>query len=136
MRQDPPGAKVRWSEPAPGRAAASSPAETIDLLRTLTNPEIGRSIDRLSRVIAPPAAGATVDFPPINRSRHQLIERSCQTILLAAGQPMNFRAVHYEAESLLNEPVSYSSVKNAVIRLARKGDTGVIRIGAGIYWHD
>lgn len=46
---------------------------------------------------------------------------------------MAIRVIHTKVEEFMNTMVAYSSVKNAVGRLARSKKTGVQRAGLGVY---
>lgn len=108
----------------------------VDLLRTLLNPETGLLLERLQKVLP------THDNPrPIRRpsrhgprrARHKLIEQTCLEVLETSSEALAIRVIHAKVEELLSTKVVYSSVKNVVARLAKSKQTGVQRVGPGIY---
>jgi len=107
----------------------------VDLLRTLSNPEtrlmLRSLVDRLpTRIERGPALRS-----PTNptRARHGLIETTCRALIVRAGSPTQVRALHVAVELETGQMVPYSSVKNAVSRLAHAEDEPIVRVAAGVY---
>jgi hypothetical protein len=107
----------------------------IDLLRTLSNPEIGVTLGRLTEKCA------KVSDPPVRvvlkqterRARYGIIQQTCAEVIHDRGRPITVREVHAGVESMLRCSVSYSSVKNAVAGLAKSATSEIRRTEPGIY---
>jgi hypothetical protein len=67
------------------------------------------------------------------RALNGAIERACFDVIVIAGEPLGLRAIHAGVESRPETSVSYSSVKNAIVRLAARDEAPVERIARGVY---
>ena len=105
-----------------------------DLLRTLSNQDFGLSLERLVGLLpAVDALPALKSAHGPRRARYRSIERACLAVIATAGGPISVQSVHAEVELILRMTVSYSSVKNAVARLADKQRSPVRRLRLGVY---
>lgn len=108
----------------------------VDLLRTLTNPETGPTLDRLTKLLpafGSPSSRSGQASPLPGGARYQGVERACLAVMMSARDPMHFRSIHAAVETLLGVDVSYSSVKNAVLRLADAAEKPITRVAPGLY---
>ena len=72
--------------------------------------------------------------PAASRIRYRGVEQACIAAIGSSPEPLYFRDIHAAAESLPGIDVPYSSVKNAVIRLAGAADKPFARARHGVYW--
>lgn len=101
----------------------------------MSNPETGALLERTVRLIRKalrePVARRVESTP--GRARHGAVERACITAIVSSGSSASLKSIHAEVEALIGGSISYSSVKNAVARLARADGSLIKRIGPGVY---
>jgi hypothetical protein len=86
----------------------------IDLLRTLSNPETGVTLNTLVSGLPPYRERCPTPHRLGSRARHGIVRQTCAQVVFDQGKPITVREIHAGTESILDCSVSYSSVKNAV----------------------
>src|SRR5258708_4254456 len=112
----------------------------VDLLRTLTNRQVGIELRRVAEALAgrldAEAPGHSIMHQPRPqlRTRPGAVERAVLAVLQATDHPLQVRELHNGTCKWLDKPgLSYSSTKNAASRLARSPTSSVRRVGLGVY---
>src|SRR4051794_21555608 len=106
----------------------------MDLLGTLSNPEIGASLQRLCcRLADVPAESAPAQWREDRRRRYGSIDKAVDAVLAESAQPLDAAEIHARVERLLRGPVARSSVRSRLAVRARTEPPRYERVSRGRY---
>ena len=107
----------------------------MDLLRTLSNPDVGALVTSLSgRLASGSSAGPFPSGRPASRrARFGSIDRAVLQAVELTRRPASVSDLHVEVERLIAGTVNNGSVKSSLARLASTSGSGVKRVSRGSY---
>jgi hypothetical protein len=103
-------------------------------MRTLSNPDVGASLSRVTDALASsgPEGRALPTRRVPQKARYGSIQKAVLQVLFLSRGPMSVQEIHRRTNAQLGG-VAYSSVKNAVADLAKSPDRPVRRLSHGVY---
>jgi hypothetical protein len=108
----------------------------MDLLGALSNQadlerlqQLADKLDRLARSKTPRRPSSRTD----RRTSHRGVLRAINSVLEQSGQPMRTRDIHRAVMALLEQPVSYSSIKCCLAKQTRSQEGPLERMARGCY---
>jgi hypothetical protein len=69
------------------------------------------------------------------RRRAGAVQATVINVLADANSPLRAREIHAAAQILANEPLSWNTVKDCLLKNARRPDSPIERVGHGKYRH-
>lgn len=101
--------------------ALSNPRAVLEIQR---NSELRENL--LGRMLARRAPGVV-------RARAGRVYRAVETVLSESDEPLRAREIHRRCEIVLDEPASWSTVKQCLFEYSRGTSPKVLRVGYGLY---
>lgn len=106
----------------------------MELNGALSNPrlvlEIQRNTELRQNLLGQTAARRV---PGVMKARAGRVYRAVETVLSESDEPLRAKEIHRRCEIVLDEPASWSTVKQCLFEHSRGASPRVLRIGYGLY---
>ena len=108
--------------------------QRMELNGALSNPrvvlEIQRNTDLRENLLGRMLARRT---PGVVKARAGRVYRAVETVLSESDEPLRAKEIHRRCEIVLDEPASWSTVKQCLFERSRGASPKVLRVGYGLY---
>ena len=106
----------------------------MELNGALSNPRLALEIQRNAE-LRETLMGKTFarHDPRVVKARAGRVYRAVETVIADAGEPLRVKEIHRRCEVILDESVSWSTVKQFLFEHSRGASPQVTRVGYGLY---